>query len=406
MIKRAVSKVFIIISSIAFLQVAATIILARNLSKAEIGLYRLALTIAELATLVGLMGIDHAFVRFFSRPKISPAEYNWKAFLKSSSCASIIFIFAIAFIFSFIYKFPIFINIAIIILPAMLGSVFLFSSFLRARQKYELSVFFGRMNFLIFFFFLATLYLFKKLSLVNATLCYSLAAVLANCAIIYYVFKKIPCGEKPIPRSVSKTGLYYFGIAVSITFILQSSYLFIGKMLSYKDLAVYAVITSIMRIFEFAQDSTYYVLAPHLNNKANIPAKKLFLALLLLAGGIALMYLIFGKMAAHFFFKGLYDEGSYLIPFFVGIGVVKTLYVFPASIIGGRTSELTLRNQFYITAVAAVLNIWLNYVFIIKWGLAGAAYASLMTWIILFITAFYITKKHIIYNESDYGGSV
>lgn len=406
MIKRAVSRVFIVISSIAFLQVAATIILARNLSKAEMGLYRLALTIAELGTLVSLMGIDHAFVRFFSRPKTSPAEYNWKAFLKSFSFANIISIFVIAFIFSFIYKFPIFIGIAIIILPAMLSSVFIFSSFLRARQKYELSALFGRMNFLIFFFFLATFYLFKRISLVNAIFCYSLAAILANGAIIYYVFRRMPCGEKPLPLSVSKTGFYYFGIALATAFILQTSYLFIGKMLSYKDLAVYAIITSIMRLFEFTQDSTYYVLAPHLNTKTNIAAKKLFSTLLLLATGIALVYLIFGKMAVHFFFKGLYDEGSYLIPFFIGIGMVKTLYVFPASIIGGRTSEPTLRNQFYITGAAAVLNVLLTYIFVNKWGLAGAANANLITWSILFIMAFYSTKKHIIYNESDYNGSI
>ncbi len=406
MLKRNVFRVFIVISSIAFLQVAATIILARHLPKAEMGLYRLILTIVDLGTLVSLRGIDQAFVRFFSSPGIYPAEYDWKSFLKSFFSVSLIIISIIAFISSFIYRFPSFVSLATVILMVMLTSIFIFSSFVRARKKYGLSIFLSRMNFLIFFFLLAMLYIFKKISLINAIFYYTLAVVLAGCAVIYYAFVKIPSGKKLLPFSVTKTGIYYFGMALSIGLILQTSYLFIGKMLSYKDLAVYAVITSIMRLFEFTQDSTYYVLAPYLNTRSNVPAKKLLFTLLSLATGIALIYLFFGKIAVHIFFKGLYDEGVYLLPFFIGIGVVKTLYIFPASIIGGRTSEITLRNQFYLTGAAALLNICLTYAFITKWSLAGAAGASLLTWSILFIVALYGTKKHIIYNESGYGTSM
>jgi O-antigen/teichoic acid export membrane protein len=259
---------------------------------------------------------------------------------------------------------------------------------------------------MIFFFLLALLYFLKIISFINAISYYTLSVVLAGCAIIYYTFRKIPSGKKALPASITKSGIYYFGMAISIGLILQTSYLFIGKMLSLKDLAVYAVIASIMRLFEFTQDSTYYVLAPHLNTRSNIPIKKIILALLLLSCGITLIYIFFAKIAVHILFKGLYDEGVYLLPFFIGIGIVKTLYIFPASIIGGRTSESTLRNQFYITGLAALLNICLTYVFISKWKLTGAASASLLTWILLFVVALYGTKKHIIYNESDYGSSM
>ena len=394
MLKKSISRVFIIIASIACLQVLGTIILARTLIKPEMGLYRLIITLVELGALVSLLGIDHAFVRFFSSPATAFQQYDWKGFLKKSAPVGI----GLAIIFtagvSIIYRFNLFITLAIIIILIGLALLFLFAAILRAEKKYALSVFLARNNSLVFFLLLTILYFANKLSFTNVVLFYMLSVLCGNFIIIPYCLKYLTNGTKPIPNSVLKNGLYYFGISISIMLMIYTGPLLIGKMLSYKDLAIYAVIASIMRLFEFTQDSAYYVLAPHLNSKRDIRVKKIFLGLLGVSIIIAFFYILFGKIIVHFFFKGLYDQGYCLLPFFVGIGIVRTLHVLPNSIIGGRSMEETLRNQFYITLAAAIINMGLTYVFIRQWSLRGAASANLIAWSILFVATLLATRRY------------
>ena len=395
MLKKFISRVFIIIASIALLQIFGTIILARQLNKEDMGLYRLILTIAELGSLVSIMGIDHSFVRFFSTPGVSFEKYNWSRFLSRFFLASIVIISLVSLAARIVYGFSLLIISCVFLILVMLTSIFIFTSLLRAIHKYELAIFLSRINFIIFFGGLASLYVFKGISLKNALICYTLSAILANFIVIYYCSKNLSVGKLPIPWGVLKTGLYYFGQGVSILLIIQTGYLLIGKMLTYKDLAVYAVIASVMRLFEFVQDSSYYVLAPHLNKNSGSPLKTVFIKTLFAGLGLALVYLLFARQIIHLLFKGLYDDGAYLVPLFVGAGFIRTLNILPASILGGRGSEYVLRNQFYVMLFAAIFNIFLTYFFIQKWALLGAASASLITWCIVFAASLLVTKRFI-----------
>lgn len=398
MLKKAIFNVFTIIVFIASFQILGTLILARNLTKPEFGIYRLILTIVELGSFIALIGIDHSLVRFFSSAEISFKEYNWKGFLKKFSLFSLLLIFIITYIVAIIYKFSPFINICIIVLLYMTLTIFMLSSLLRAQKKYALSIFLARQHFLIFFLCLLMLYIFKNISVTNLLICHIIASTLSNFILILYSLKNVPSGNTPIPFSVLKNGFYFFGIGVSLMITLKASYLFIGKMLSYKDIAIYAVIASTMRLFEFEQDASYYVLVPHLNTKKHISFKRVLGLLLSIGLVTALIYILFGKTIVHLFFKGLYDTGIYLIPLFIAIGFIRLIYVLPASIISGRGSEDILRKYFYFTMLFSIINIGLFYVFIPKWGLKGAAIASAVTWAMLLITGSLLTKKHYI-NE-------
>ncbi|MBU1912036.1 MAG: hypothetical protein KKB22_00680 [Candidatus Omnitrophica bacterium] len=394
MIKKTVSRVFIIIISIAFLQVLGTLILARNLPKPEMGLFRLILTIVELTSIISLMGIDYSLVRFFSSSEMPFDKYNWKYFLKKILLFSALLIFIIAYAVSLLYSFNLFISLSIIFTLVMMVPIFILSSFLRAKKNYTLAIFFSRIHMIIFFLFLFALFISKIISFQNALFCYALSVVTANIIVVSYCLKNIPSGSTPIPFSVLKNGLYYFGIGISLMTILQAGPLFIAKMLSYKDVAIFAVIASIMRLFEFVQDSSYYVLAPHLNTQKNIQARKIFFIIASLAIAVASIYVVLGKTAVHLLFGGRYDEGVYLLPFFIGMGVMRTLYVLPASIIGGKSSEKTLRNQFYFTIIAAALNICLVYLFIQKWQLKGVALANIISWSVILIGSVLGTARY------------
>ena len=401
MVRKRISQVFIIITSVAFIQIFNTILLARTLSKHDMGFWRLILTLSEVGTLLGVLGIDNSFVRFFSSPLVSIQQYDWKTFLKRFFLISLLITLITSAIAYFIYNLTPVFTLFLLTLIMMLISVFIFASFLRAKQKYELAIFFSRSNFLIFFALFMVIYILKTVTLNKVLICYFVSAIMANLITVCYCLKKIPNGTDPIPRSVFKNGLYYFGMGLAILFMLQTGNLVIGKFLSYADLAVYSVNASIMRLFEFIQDSSYYVLAPHLNQAKNFSSKKIFSVLFFLGLVSALLYLAFAKQLVHFLFGGLYDEGAYLIPFFIGIGFIRTLFVLPASIIGAKSSEAILKNQVLITSAAAALNLVLAVIFIHTWQLKGIAAANLISWGALFVAALFLTRKYIIFTDTN-----
>ena len=180
MLKKLISRVFMIISCIAALQILGTVILARNLEKSDMGLFRLVLTIAEIGSILSILGIDSALVRFLSTPEAPFKKYNWKSFLSYFSLFILFISTLISEIMSHIYKLSIFTTLGIFALVIMLGSTLIFSALLRANHKYELSMLLGRLNFVIFFFLLMTLYFFKGMSFNTAFASYLLATILSN----------------------------------------------------------------------------------------------------------------------------------------------------------------------------------------------------------------------------------
>ena len=395
MLKKFISRVFIIISCIAAFQILGTVILARNLAKPDMGLFRLVLTIAEIGSLLSLLGIDNALVKFLSAPEAPFEKYNWKSFLVPFSLFSLFIAASISLMMRYIYQLNICISLSIFSLIVMLATTLIFSALLRANHQYELSILLSRINFVIFFLLLLALYFFKDISFNTALSAYIAAAIFTNIIIIHYCLKILPCGRIPVPLSVLKNGFYFFGLSVAIVFIIQSGNLFIGKMLSYKDLAIFAVISSTMRIFEFTQDSLYHVLVPYLNKKSRSSLSGIFVKISIIAFLIALAYLLFAKYIIHFLFKGLYDEGIYLVPLLIGTGLIRTLYVLPASFIAGVGSERALRNQLYLMLLAAGISVYLTYTLIQKSGLWGVASANLITWSIICLGSFLITKRGI-----------
>ena len=359
------------------------------------GLFRLVLTIAEIGSILSLLGIDSALVRFLSTPEAPFEKYNWRSFLNLFSFFSLCIALLISLLMGHIYKLNMPVTLSIFILIVIVASTIIFSALLRANHRYELSILFGRLNFIIFFSLLLALYFFKGISFNAAFAAYIAAAILSNLVIMHYSLRVLPCGTIPIPLSVLKSGLYYFGLSIAVVFIIQCGNLFVGKMLSFKDLAVFSIISATMRIFEFTQDSLYHVLVPYLNKKSRVSVTGIFVKISIIAIFIALVYLLFAKYIIHLFFKGLYDEGIYLVPLLICTGFVRTLSVLPASIIGGIGSDRILRNQFYLMILAAGINVCLIYTLIQKSGLWGVASANLITWCIIFLGSLLITRENI-----------
>jgi O-antigen/teichoic acid export membrane protein len=395
MINKIIARVFVIILFVALLQFLGTIILARCLTKAEIGLYRLAISLGELGALISVLGLDNALVRFFSTPGVSLGLYDWRSFLKRYAWPMAVIITCVVGLVKIIYRFDLAIMAFILIVLIALATQDIFCALLRANKKYTLAIFSDRAYFIVFFALLTGLIIIGRVSFDRVLFMYAAASVACGITLVGYFLKKITSGTIQVPQSVFNNGFFYFGLGLANMLILQTGYLVTGKMLTLRDLGVYAVVASIMRGFEFVQDAFFYVLAPHLNARENINVRRIVGTLAVTTLLTAAFYLLLGKILLHVFFRGLYDEGSYLLPYFICVGIIRNTYIIPASILGGRSSERTLRNQLYFMLAIAVANFFLTYVCIQTWGLAGVIIAAGITWFIISAVSWIWTKKYL-----------
>lgn len=391
--KKNIIRVFIIISLLAAFQITNTFILARNLSKSDVGLFKILTIMGELACIIGLVGMNDSFVRFFSRK--SPANYNWKSYSTSVLLLCSLLSLGIVAGISIFYALNIWLAIALAIIVIAGLVIRLFTALLRSQRHYELTTFLERMNSIPFFILLMLLLALGTLTLKNSILFYIASLIIAIFLVICAVFKKIPSGLEPVPRHLPKDGLLFFGIITTIIIMFNANQLFIAKMLSYKDVAIYAVILSVMRIFDLSVRALYYVFVPYLNTDKPIESFKIISFLIAIALAISIFYLLLGKSLIHFLFKGRYDEGVYLLPYFIGVGIFRILQTLPAGIVGGRAKGETLKRFFYFNCIGALLSIILNYIFISKWQLAGAALATLCTSAVMACFGFFVVKDYL-----------
>ena len=359
----------------------------------QMGLFRIVLTVGEFIFVVSLLGIDASFIRFFSR--YSPSLYRWKRYVCMAIGLSALLACGLVLIAGKFYEFTPLVVSAVVIAVVLSITNRAFNSFLRAQKYFGQATFLERSSVLVFFGLLIILFAVKKLTFNSALFSYLFAAAVAVFWIIRISTRKIKSGKKALPSSIFKEGLIFFGILVTITIMLNANQLFIAKMVSYESLAVYTVTLSIMRVFELAVNALYYVFVPSLNNDKPIETGKIFAFLVTIGLLIGSFYFVAGKSMIHFLFQGKYDQGAELIPFFVGIGICRMLYIFPASIAGGRASKKSLRRFFYANCLAAIFGIILNYFFILRMGIKGAALATMYTWMLAAIFSCLAVKKEL-----------
>jgi O-antigen/teichoic acid export membrane protein len=395
MIKVRITRTFLIMVFVATAQFIGTVLLARSLSRADMGFYRLVLTIIDLGVLLGVLGMDASLVRFFSSQGAIFSRFDWKSFVRGFFPWSLLLMIGVALAAHFAYRFPPLVTLGIIATMTLLLSLALHSSLLRAAHKYERAVFVSRLHLIISFACIAILYALKLLSVPAALLAYVGAAGIAGLVTYAHTRAALSSGSERLPASVVRNGLFYFGIAASLVVIAQAGPLLIARVLSLRELALFSVIASFLRLFEFVQDSSFYVLTPHLNAAKDVRMYRLLAKLLACGAGITALYLAVSKPLVHLLFNGIYDDGVRLVPWFCAVSTVKILCVLPSSIIGGLSSERILRRQCAVYILCSLLHVALTFVFVAGYGITGALAAMLVTWLTILASTLYGTRKYL-----------
>ena len=387
------AKVGFIMGSASLCTFLGNVFIARWLSKSDMGTYSLIVSLVMLLGSIALLGRSNALARFFSKHPLE--EYNWKKELSRFLPLNLAAILVLSICVRFIYQLSA-LYIAIIALSSL---IFVFiqltsAGLLRSQKEYTLAVFSQKGFILLFIIALLALKIFGTVSLLYILMFYALSLVFFGFLNLGFVSSKFSTGPGDIPREFRSESLLFWGINISLIAIKTLDKLFIGKLISYDELAVYVAVFTVTGLYELVSMSMGYVLLPHFGRTRSIRLTTYVVQGLLLAAAISGVYLIWGDRIINLVYSGRYDQGSQIILFFVLAGICKIMYAIPSSMIGGRLDRKALRLTFYYNTVNVVLHIFFLLWFINLWGLKGAAVATFCIWLLRTLQGYFILYRN------------
>jgi O-antigen/teichoic acid export membrane protein len=373
-----VGRVLAIVLVSAALQVIMQMLLARNLSKSEVGLFSLLLGALPVLSTISMLGQDASIVRFLTRS--GEISYDVRGHVGRVLRLVIPLGFAAGVVGAWFYGLGVGLGITLIAIIVSQNAVTVLSSVLRAAHRYELAMLGARLPTIVAPLVLLVLRLTDSMNHQTTAMALALAYVASAVVVGMRSTRSIERGSERVPRSVVGEGFFFFGLGVSFSFMIAIDKLIIGKMMTFEDLALYASVFAIMRGFDFLFYSMNFVLMPRVNTVKNLRLRRLNLSIAGLAVAVSAVYLIFGDEILNLLYRGLYNDGTYLILPFVLSGIAKLFYAVPSSVIGGRLPRRALVQFMWFNLVGMGANLVLDIILIRLMGLAGAAVATAIAW--------------------------
>jgi O-antigen/teichoic acid export membrane protein len=213
--------------------------------------------------------------------------------------------------------------------------------------------------------------------------------------VVAYPFVKDVIRQQPVFRRKLFTELFHFGkftigTNVSSMLIRNTDTWMIGRMISMAGVAIYNPALRLANIFEVPTLAISNLIFPRIGNKMKMEGKRGIRDLYIKS--VSLMLAITIPMVTPLllfpdFFIALIFGSEYL-----AASPILQVTIFYALIVPFNRQFGTVmdglkkpRFNFYLLLIAAVVNGILNYFFILRFGLIGSAYATLLSYIFLFI---------------------
>ncbi len=387
-----VGRVLSIVVLGALLGILSQTLLARTLPKPEVGVISLLLGALPLLSSLSLLGQDLATVRFLSRTESGGSDV--RSHVRRVLLLVLPLGAAVGLVGARFYSLAGIAALAAVVLVVSQNSIAVTTSIPRARHRYERAMIGRWLPQIATGVGLAVLFALRLITFDTALI--TIIIAFASTALVYTVWqlRAVDSGAEPVPTSVMREGLFFFGIAVSFSVMVALDKVIIGKMLPYADLAVYATIFAVMKGFDFIFYSITYVLMPRVGAMETVSLKRLNASIAVVALVVATLYLLLGDDVVRLLFAGRYDQGIYLIAPFALSGILKLFYSVPSSIIGGRLPRAALRDFLWFNLAGIAVNVALDIVLIRAMGLLGAAVATAIAWGIRVAGGYVVIARH------------
>lgn len=199
---------------------------------------------------------------------------------------------------------------------------------------------------------------------------------------------KLSCSVRTAKFLLKKSG-YYILVNISIVLYSQIDKIMLGKMIGDKDVGIYTAAVAMANMWIFIPDAIIQSARPAILTKKKVNESNyinafqmLLLGITLFGGLVFIGYCVLGKFLVLMLYGKAFKSAVHLLP----ILVVASVF----AILGTARSIWTVAEGFnkysvYFTVVGAVVNFVLNYISIPIWGTMGAAGATAISQIVVFL---------------------
>ncbi len=232
----------------------------------------------------------------------------------------------------------------------------------------------------------------------------------------YYVTKEIKTWKKDetayslgeqleLGKEVVTFGIVATTISAMWMIIQHTDKIMLGFLVedALDNIAIYSIalaLANLIMIFPSGITGIFFPVVSELYGSGNYDGmnKTLRIAtkwLIVLTIPLTVVMFVFGEQLLELFYGEFYASGAVVLLVFVGGLFIKSIFFTPQIVLSAmRRLDVELKA----VAVAAVANIIFNFLFIPLWGINGAAFASLISFVLLDLMIFYYSKK--IFNFS------
>lgn len=216
---------------------------------------------------------------------------------------------------------------------------------------------------------------------------------------VFLIKKEIkPSFEKNTYRKTLLIGLPIIPHSLSGFVINLSDRIFLNKALNLEIVGIYSLgyqigqIIDIISLAFIEAWSSYFMKYANKIKEYSVFISKFSLYYVILTLSISASFSLFAKELIDIFFDEKYEEAVKVIPLVVAGYAFKNIYYLSnQQLIFKEKTNLLLMS----TGISAIINLLLNYLFIItfNWGMYGAAFASIISFIIMSVVSYQNGQK-------------
>lgn len=373
------------------------------LTPADYGIIDLLGTLTVVSSFLIVSGTDSAFGYYYFRREFAAEKKEMVAStlyirLIFSAIIFTILFFAAPYVTNLMFHKDYTLFIRITALTIGFSSVYFFlTELLRFEFRPWLYTFFSTASVLIQVLLAIYFVLILKQGVYGAILAAGIAYALLFLATVFYVFKRY--GFKFSAKwfkNILKYGFPLIGTSIAVWILQSTDRYFLTNYTNLSEVGIYAVGMKLAGLLGMISGTLQFAWGPfaadiqYEDNARQIYAKvfEIFFILNLIAVFIISMFSI---DILKVFTQPAFYSAKAVVPFLCLSTVMWSGYSLAAS---GISLAKKLIHTIWITVSAAALNIILNFIFTPMWGVVGAAFSLMISYIFNFVIILMISQKY------------
>ncbi len=379
------------------------IVLSRQLSLEDFGLFYAVFTFVIFFDMFKNLGLNHALMKFIPEFKVKKKYGEIRSIIKYvlfTNLTAAIVISAIWLIFSNYLAANYFNNVISTELLFILSIYFVISVFLDTLAYsclgFQRNLFFSLRLFLINVFVLAGIVLSKNLGVISPALSYAGAVILTGIVFVFLFKKsfKIPKRKSKFSSKLYKQ-LFKFGIPLTLTIAGSTIIGYIDVLMltffrNLEEVGVYSAVLPSAIFFSVIGRAIGTVLIPVVSEmwakkkykEVNRGVKLINYYLSLLLAPLVIIFFIFSKQIITILFGEQFAIGHIAFRILIIGAAFHSLFSINGNSITARGKPQTVTK---IVLFLAVVNIIVNLLLIPKYGMVGAAIATSLSYFLGFL---------------------